>query len=708
MELKQIGEISVQPTTRFYWDIETKTTVEHTPLPHDLSYVRVSKTYRILKQDREGQENWDANLRNLNDYLASTFDFQITVDYVNEASPEVTDIQPRVEQEKQAVEESLAEKKRWESQLPDLERVSDQDLGSDTFQQVISGNKAAAKQQIENIEDKLDRATERLQKLQKEAKQWRRNGVMLAYIFTTSTAPEITGRPWKEAAEDHINRMQKYHTQQIEQTLAGHNSKFKLAIEEVEEPRVFNRRQHTQLLNPDVFHELIDEHPDIEDTLRLLRQSTVAQFEAFSTKDLEVDEKVVESSKATPAQAVNGLLQSLEAENVATATTAPNNGPIIGTLAGTRQVAGFDPARIPHWYFAGKTGSGKSYLARVILENAASQGYNIIGVTPTDTQALAAAFPSPKQDKRKSKGLAADYYWPGSEKLLDWPESVETLLDGRHMVSLQSTDQTRRETLTTDLFEAVYRTKYKPGEDLIVFIDEAHTLGGSAKDALKQLVKEKRKHNIHVLLATQNPKEFKRHYSDIRTETTTVCLHGNYTNWAENIEYLDSPTEIQALENRQAIFHSMDLPKFTVDVRTPVTQVEEPSEDQLTELDARYRSSEVDVPRLSRNSNTNSESVLQRKDAGKQQVEVNAGCSRKEELSEKQEELVEWIHDFLDRHDEYRYITASKCHRPDGAPSNSHDAEGELEELVELGMLEKQEVERNHNETIGYRPVLRE
>jgi hypothetical protein len=688
MDLKQIGSIDIQPETKFHWDTDSATTVEHTPLPNNLSLIRVSKSYRLLKQDSETQKNWDSKIRELNDYLETTFDFQITLDYINEASPDVTGIQKQVQKEKQTAEELLAEKQRLENQLPNLSSLVDRDLGSNTFQDSIQGQKARTRQRIDNIDAQLDRCLDRLRKLKQETQEWRRNGVMQAYIFTTSTTPEVTDRDWKDVVEDHIQKIQRYHANQIEQTLAGPNSKFKLVIEEVEEPRVFNRRQYARLLNPDAFHQLIEENPGIENTLRQLRRTCADQFQAYSLQDLEVDDQVVERSKATPAQAVNGLLQSLESENVATVSSAPNSGPYIGTLAGTRQTVGFDPARIPHWYFAGKTDAGKSYLSRVILENAASLGYNIIGVTPTDREALGAAFPSPLQDSGKGRGLAADYYWPGNDRLLDWPDSVSQLLNGRHMVSMHGLDESRREELLTELFEAVYQATYGNGNDLFLFVDEAQRLGKDSKQQFKKIVKEKRSHNVHGVVITQNPKEFKRHYSDLRTETTTICLHGEYGNWAKDIEYLDSHTEIQSLEPAQAIFHYMDMPKFTVDIRTPVSQVQELSESQLTELDSRYQKKDLAVPGPS-------ESIVQ---VDGQQILAN-------ELTHKQEELMDWIQGWLGKHSEHDYITASKCHRPEGAPCNARNAKDELEVLAEQGLLETSESVRGGKETTVYRPI---
>jgi len=705
MELKKIGSIEIEPRTTFHWDADTATTIEHTPLPDDLALIQASKTYRILKQDREGQENWDSNLRELNDYLATTFDFQITIDYVNETCPDVTGIQQDAIAEKQKLKELLAEKQQLETELPDLEAAADTGRGNDTFQEVVNGKRAAGKQQLENIDDKIDRATQRLHKLRQEAGQWRRNGVMLAYVFTVTTAPEITGRDWKSAAEDHVDRMQQHHRQHIMQTLAGPNSKFKLAIEEINEPRVFNRRQYSTLLNPDAFHGLIEANPDIEETLRQLRRTAVAQFQAFSLQDIELDDSVVERSKATPAQAVNGLLQSLDAEHVATMADTPTDGPLVGTLAGTNQVVGFNPAdRFEHIYLAGKTGSGKSYLGRVLLENAASNGAHGLVITPTDKQALGAAFPHAEHDD--GHGLAGDFYWPDHEQLLDWPTDVDELLAGLKFVSCHGVSSHRTGELLDEVFTRLYESEYDAGEPLFLFVDEAQTLPSTARDTLKQIVKEKRKHNIHVIIATQDPKAFKRAYSDLRRETTTIFLRGEYFNYSKDFTHiLSSKQEVAKLDRRQAILHSMELPKLTVDVRTPISQVEEPSDQQITELDRRYTGEPVEPPKHSRTSNTKTEVERERGVAASDHPEIRMQTV---ELTEKQEELLAWIREFLDRHEEYEYVSAKNCHDPEDAPCTTRTAKNELESLVEKDVLEKEETKRNYASFMGYRPVNHE
>lgn len=130
---------------------------------------------------------------------------------------------------------------------------------------------------------------------------------------------------------------------------------------------------------------------------------------AVALNDIELSDSTVERSKSTPARAVNSVLQGLEAETVAHAEKVPNNGPMIWTITGTNQVLGFDPADLPHYYITGETGSGKSYLKRIFLENIASLGYDILSISPSDTEETGLSLPNPEHSE--GSGLTVDQYW---------------------------------------------------------------------------------------------------------------------------------------------------------------------------------------------------------------------------------------------------------------------------------------------------------
>lgn len=690
MELIHIGSTHVTPETRFYWNRDNSATVEATKLSDQLALLRASKTYRIVKQDREGQENWDANLRNLNEYLADTFPgFRIAVNYVNEINPEVTDVPTEIGDAKDRGEQLFQRKSTLKREVANHERSAE--FGLEAFENSLKEQAQSKKDEIENVEQKLDRLQAYLERKKRELGEWRRNGVMLAYLFTFSTEPEIVPvAQVGEYAEQHVDEAFNMHRRKVKQTLQGSN--WKLVVKEVEEPQVLNRVEHTILLNPDTFDRLIEANPDLKGPLEELRRQSLAQYEAFALQDLEFDGTVFERSKATPAQAVNGLLQSLESENVARTREAPNDGPHVGSLAGTQQVVGFDPSEIDHYYLAGKTGSGKTGLKRVLLENAASLGYNALSIVPTDKEGLGVSFPNPENEN--GRALAADQYWPDRDRLLDWPADISELLYGLKVVTLRGADPERREELVDEVLSAVYLEQYPDDEPLFVFVEEAQNFdSGTTADTLKSIVKEKRKDNVHAVIITQNPKQFKRKYASIRRNTTTVFLHGEYFGYAEDFDFLESKREVASLDKQQAIFHSMDWDRFIAEVRPTLSWVGQPSEKHIDRLDSRFSPTSVDPPSLSDGAGN---------DTGTSKM--GTGADPNQGLSEKERQLLAFIHEFVeDESNGFDAVSASNCHRE--GPARPNDAKDQLEVLVEKGLLGKAREERNHNDTTVFRPA---
>lgn len=682
MDLVHVGSTHVAPETEFYWDLDQSVTVEATELSDQLALLRASKSYRLVKQDREGQENWDANLRNLNDYLADTFPgFRISLNYVNEVDFEATGIPEEIREAKNRGERLFQRRAELERAVENQGRSIES--GLEAFEDSLKNKVQSNKEEIANLEAKIERLIARLERKKRELGEWRRNGVMLAYLFTFSTEPEIVPLDQVERySEQHVQEAFNMHQRKVKQTLQGSN--WKLVVEEVEEPQVLNRAEHTSLLNPDCFNRLIDANPDLEDVLERLRSQSLAQYEAFALQDLEFEGSVFERSKATPAQAVNGLLQSLESENVALTRDAPNDGPYVGTLAGTQRVVGFDPAEINHYYLAGKTGSGKTGLKRVLLENAASLGYNVLSIVPTDKEGVGVSFPNPEHEN--GQALDVDQYWPENDRLLDWPDDISELLYGLNVLTLHGVGEERREELVSEVLDAVYLEQYPDDKPLFLFLEEAQNFdSGAAADALKSIVKEKRKDNVHTVIITQNPKQFKRSYASIRRNTTTVFLHGEYFEYADDFDFLESKREVASLDQRQAVFHSMAWDRFTVDVRETVSRLEQPTETQIDQLDRCFSPHSVDFSKPDQGTGS---------DTGQSGVP-------NQELTQDEQELLNFIHEFItDDTNEYDAVTASNCHRE--GPAHPNSAADLLDSLTSKNLLEKYQGERGHNQCTLY------
>jgi len=680
MDLVHIGSTGIDPVTEFYWDTEDQTTVEISELTDNQVLVRASKSYRLIKQDEQGQEMWDRNLSKMNDELASTFSsFSLTVDYCDTVSTTVLD-------EKEEAAELVAEAQQLRERATALEQERNRlsvavDNSVESLQQVMEQKRDTAHTELQETSNRLNQIIQLLEEKKEVVDQWQGKGVSLAYLFTFSTDPEIVPESRiEEAVERHTTEAFDLHRRKVKQVLQG--PKFKLHVEELEEPRVFNRLEHTGLLNPEGFTQLLNqvEDPGVEEELKQLRQSSANQYMAVALQDLEVGESTVERSKATPARAVNSVLQGLKAETVAYASDVPNTGPMLGTLTGTNQVVGFDPAELPHYYITGETGSGKSYAKRVLLENVASLGYDILSISPSDREEIGVSVENP--DHEQGIGLSADQYWIGHDQLLDKPSDIHDLFSGVNAATLKGLSDSEKQEFVNQVFTELAGIDRRD-TPLFVFLEEAHNFTkGAAADAIQDLVREARKFGVHVVIVSQSPMDFNRNHKHVRENTVSVFLHGEYFDYAG--KFLDDGKEIQDLQTGEAIIQSRDFPKLRVDVRKAFTLPTAPTEKEIQRIEERFTEN---TPQLE-NPGTDSAPA---DEAGEVQ-----------ELTGDEEQLLEFIKHYIQERDERP--SKSKCYREDEAPFGSSKTSRLLDQLLEKDVVQEETVTRHGNQSQVYSP----
>jgi len=680
MYLVHVGSTGIEPKTAFFWDLDDQASVEVTELVEDRFLVRASKSYRLVKQDEEGQEMWDRNLRELNDYLANTFSsFSLIVDYCDTTSTHVLS-------ERDEAAELVTEAQRLKEKAAELEEERDSvavavENSVTSLEGVMEQKQEQVHRELEKVENRLQQVLDTLEEKKEAVEQWRANGVSLAYMFQFSTDPEvIPGDRVEEAAERHVEEAFDLHRRKVKQVLQG--PKFKLHVEELEEPRVFNRLEHTGLLNPDGFDQLVDQVDDaeVEESLKDLQRSTAEQYMAVALRDVEVGEATVERAKATPARAVNSVLQNLKAETVAHAEEVPNNGPMLGTLKGTNQVVGFDPADLPHYYITGETGSGKSYLKRVLLENIASLGYDILSISPSDREEVGVSLPNPDHDN--GAGIPADHYWIGTDQLLDEPNDIQDLFTGVNAATLKGLSEDRKQDFVNDVFTELAEIDRRD-KPLFVFLEEAHNFTqGAAADAIQDLVREARKFGVHVVIVSQSPMDFNRNHKHVRENTVSVFMHGEYFDYAG--KFLDDKEEIRELGTGEAIIQSRQYSKLRVDVRQALTLPTAPSTEQVKELENRFDKS---LPEFQR---------------GEEVEEEDAGGSEQIQLSVDEQQLLDHIKQYIEDQDERP--SKSKCYRPEDAPFGSSKTTRLLDQLLEKDVIQEEIVERYGNQSQVYSP----
>jgi hypothetical protein len=671
MNLKLVAATATEPATSFLWDSEENVLVEVVDLG-DYALVRASKGLKILARN-ESEESRTRSLRKLTRYFSDTFPkFRVSVDFVSDVSPSVALDGEKVE--------SLASRgKLIENELEDLRDrrsnlVNSLEKGFDELEGLSERRLSEVEGRIDDLEQRYEEVVSELSREQLLGEEWQKEGVMSTYVFQVFTDSELVHRDsLPEAVGSHISDIVSLQDRKIKQVLGGPN--FGLIFSEVEVPSVLHRLEHTGLLNPSHLEDLIDSCPEgVESILKDLRDRSADQFMATALSDLEVDGSTVVRSKATPARSFESVLDGLESSGSAFSPDSSLDGPRMGRVSGTEMNFGFDPADETHYYIAGATDSGKSYTKRILVENCLSQGYNVLSITPSDTQALSAFKPYDDE----GTGLAGDYYYFGEDILLDEPDDVSTLFEGANFVSLEGLSQSERQEFVKELFQEALKVEFSDNP-VFVFLDEARRFsGGEAAAAIQEAVQETRKFNVHIVLVTQSPMHFQRQYKHIRENVSAnFFLRGEYWEYAKN--YLDSDDDIAGLEEAEAWFTAPGQSPVLLEIRKPLSRVEEVPRSDLRELDERFKTDTVDVAEFDSENPSFEESDT--------------------ELSEEQEEVLKAIRRYTKRED--RAPSQNKV--IEEVPYGSSRTPRILSELEDFGVVFTEVEERGNNPATVFR-----
>lgn len=695
MTLQAIGFTKIKPQTFFFWDLRENCVVEITDF-QEVFLVRASKSYRLLKQSEKGRDKWSKNpetrsrsLGKLHDYLKDNFThFQITVNFSNQVIPEATRVHDKAGTQLQKADQVRREKSKIVKELQKLNNSYEH--GFEDFKKPLEHKINKKDQKRQNLKQEYEDLLYSLEKKKQKLGAWQEDGTLFSYLFTFSTDPAI-------ARADELDTVVSDLVSNIEpgkgvmQKLQGPN--YMLFVEELDEPRVFQRFEHTSLLNPESTKKLIKKYPGLENQLQQLQRTSLKQYQAYANTDLETRDGVFEREKNTPSHAVQDLLTRLDTHKGTTAVTnVPNDGPYIGTVSGTEQVVGFDPGeKGPHFYLAGSTGAGKSHLKRVLLENCVSMGYDVLSINPNSIQNIGISLPNPGPNHGESQGIDANQYWVDNDQLLDLPDNIHELFSGVNAVTFKGVPQSDKEDKISDILEQLYEIdhSHKP---LYVFLDEAQVFDtGKPAEYIQKISQEGRKYGVNLVLTSQSPKAFSYNQREVRRNTSFILLNAKY---AQDIQDLVSKDiDLSDLDRGEAVFADfIDLPEMVVEIRDIMTYLPEgePSDEEVDRVDKRFKKQ---FPEIEDRNNVSTE--------GQQTVTENVSES---ELSEEQEELLEYIKKYISENDERP--SKSKCWRPDIAPFGSSKTERILDELIDKGVLTQDTETRYGNEATVYQPEL--
>lgn len=677
MSLRPVSVVETRPPIHYFWSDQYNATVEVTDLDQ-FALVRASKAYRLSNQGVEARENWTRNLSKVNDYLKKRgLRFRISVDYVPEVSPSVSVDRQEIEglaNEAVTLEselEDLEERrvnlhKKIQNGLPELRDRMEQALGS-------------VKGQIAQKEDRVEQVMEELEAKRRRQNQWQGNGVMSTFLFEVSTDVDLVSKARvSEAVNQHLEDVAATHGNPVRQALEGSN--FKLDIEEVRQPRVQHQLEHIGLANPRVLDDLLEDAPDeVGEQVRELHGQVAEQYVATALNDLEVDGSTFKRAKSTPARSISSILTDLEEKEMLTdpGVDPPNTGPSIGTVPATGELTGFDPAEHgPHYYIAGSTGTGKTHLKRVFLENAASLGYNVLNIDPSSLQGIGISLPNEELEAAEGQGIDAEHYWTGN-RLRDIPEDFTELFTGVNNLSLKDEPVTEKAAVAASILDEIGSRDFSDNP-LFVVLEEADNLSGTvAIDPLRDLVQEGRKFGVHVVLVSQRPKAFNYTEKDIREETSYILMNRRYE--PQGLGRLFN-IDASNLDRGEAVFVDfLDIPEMVVEIRDSLTRLWSgtPTQDEITEVESLSRDSpEVEFPDL--------DHVQAETQDRERRSELD------EELTPDERQIVEAVTTYQNREGQ----RPSKGKLADQAGMGRGKASEHIEELVERGVLNREHVDR--------------
>ncbi len=323
--------------------------------------------------------------------------------------------------------------------------------------------------------------------------------------------------------------------------------------------------------------------------------------------DIRIDDAVKDDQKLLAARVISTFVSRLD-QSDATANLKDllkdampaNVGLIVKKDRVTSDRFDLPLTKCNHTYLSGTTGSGKSYLGRVIVEEAASyEDLNILVLDPAnqsagllvpeDRESILSIYPDFGMKPESARGFDFNYYAPGPSIGKQMPRDLSILGKGRVIVSLKGLNDRDRCELFHNILDAIYND-YASEESstlrLLIVVEEAQRFtkkrvsddakaaGEQAENALDRIVREGRKYGCYVNIQSQSIKDFARDSASIRQNTNTkIFLHNSDREVDYAADFIGNGRQIIQLKPSTAIIYNSIWGAVTVKVRPPLSKV---------------------------------------------------------------------------------------------------------------------------------------
>jgi len=601
--------------------------------------MKADKSYYLKSVSPEG-ETWARDIGLLHDYLEAHFpELRISFSHFRDVPPGVAQAEVRRRMAVEAptlrmptVEQIAQLQSQLRSRQQDA-RATDALMGlaapnADLLTSYVRQQTRTQQREVEQLQDEIEYQQQRLSVLQHLQREYQQKGSAAAYSLGISSNLQIAQDPahFHDALRAVVKELIDLHRYQVTQKLGG--GRLNIQVAEATEPAIVWIEQWLGgALTPMQTRKL---GPEFD----LMRNSAEEHVIVTPDEPIVVDGHVRHAEKHLGARFLSDVLQRLDKTDLAAQKSAlsPENVPqeamplSLGCRVDDTGKLGspvvFPLTQFVHGYVSGTTGGGKSFLARVLVEEAAQHKQLSILVVDPRNQSIGLLVPEdrPKilrqyeefgMKTERAHGFAFNYFAPGIPYAASLPQELSSLALGRSIVSFKGLDDQRRCELAGRILESVFEAcnaQESESPRLLVVVDEAQLftrkrLDESAKQAaaqaeraLDRIAREGRKFGIVMVLISQSVKDFGYELANIRQMTTTKIFLRNSD---REIEYAadivrDGRLLVQ-LPTGTALVHNASWGVVRIRVRPPYSKVFELGDAEIRRLVGRDKDSSKTV-----------------------------------------------------------------------------------------------------------------
>lgn len=619
---RKIGSLTYRIQINIWWNPDSKVQVLQLPLGSK-ALLKGNKSY-FMKSITEQGETWAREIGPLQNYLEAHFpELHIKFSYFRDITDTlaVTQIQRKIESQAASTEiptiEQIAKLQRKLDNIRLQQQSSDNLLSLDSdnsgmLHSYMRSQTRTIRKEKQLLQEELNDKKEKLRMFNNLQKEYERNCSAACFLFSLCSNSHVITTPneFRDALVSIVKEMADMHRYQVTQKLCG--GRLNIHVDEADEPvMMWIEEWLGGGLSPRQISRLN------EDFL-LLREATVKHTMATPNTDVRLDDAVKDDQKLLAAHVVSTLVTRLDQPDATTNlkdlskdAMPVNVGMIVKNGGVTNTQFDLPLAKSIHGYISGTTGSGKSYLGRVIVEEAAQyEDLNILILDPAnqsagllvpeDRESILSLYPSFGMKPGFARGFDFKYYAPGLAIAKQLPRDLSVLGKGRVIVSLKGLNDRERCKLFCNILDAVFED-YASGESatlrLLIVVEEAQrftkkrvtedakSAGEQAENALDRIVREGRKYGCHVFIQSQSIKDFARDSASIRQNTNTkIFLHNSDREVDYAADFIGDGRQIVRLKPATAIICNSIWGVATVKVRPPLSKVWDFSEEDTQRL----------------------------------------------------------------------------------------------------------------------------